>query len=1125
MAALGALANGVSEEDGALFGRISAKSGMKIVVTPSVTRSAEGRTESAEGRTQSAEGRTESAESKPAWYDGKNTVYVDADADRVSVFSGLLGHEMWHKMFKSGKARRIMMQAYRRLDKATRAEVEKAYTADSERRGFDKKKTKEVNREEVAAAYAEELFNDPEVWDFILSEEASLADRTLKFFEKAEKRYSFAEEMPKAARKWLAKYKMLFDQVTTYNKGRNVAENAVASDTVKRIERIGRVVENSEFEIRNSELDDGSRAAIAGRKAETADKLKLDTAEQMLKDGADSETVRRETGWFKGYDGKWRFEIDDSRMEYSKNGFNPDFLRYKDLELKYILGTITANELEELQSIPSDIKNIKLHRLDQFVKHKELFAAYPELKRLNIIFDASMDDNGVFYPLTFSIKINPKAKDVKKTLLHEIQHAIQHTEGLTGGGDVKPISQEIKNRVYILKEEQKKVSKELETIYKEIGFEKYSESLWEKAWNQEIDPDTIENLEEQYLAEKSRKGLALYNYQKQVLDMVKDALREESEAKENAFKQYQNLAGEIEARDVANRINFTTEQRKNTRPDIDNPNVVFADGSTVSYFAKSEYDAETANLKNQLKNSQDILNRMDVVYTGTVPKSFDSKSSAKTWAFEDLKRYGLKVDKQGFGVIEFSRNDIYGAIEHLKHGEEIAAIVAVPRVLKRGIQIGEHGDHKLRDKHTVTFGAPVELNGTRGNMAVVVNMKNKKYYVHRIVLPDGSSFKFNEKNDANQEMYQGVPKRSLANTTRFASDSSILDSAKKSNSFDKKTSKDFKNDAESDKNVDDGSRSALKKVGANNSEVAAVKKKLTAKGVDPRGVAAVADYFFDTYGGALTRNAMRYRFMEAADVMTVWDSESFDRAYAKIEKIADEIVNNPKDMSGQTEEIKALKSHLRSIRFVVHDADKSDFDVYGGYGEFRKNHMGKLTLANDGAEIDPIYAELQNQYGLSWFPEVNTVSDQLMRMAQISDMDEDAILGSVENVEAEAQAVAQSIVEKTVAALQAEQAVKEKRMSKSQNEAFKKRARAKAEVHAAKAIARAQKRLDAEAAKLRTRAETADARAEAKYERATETAKAKLRAEYETDATFSEASVKVCFLTKSTNKTKSHASA
>ena len=40
---------------------------------------------------------------------------------------------------------------------------------------------------------------------------------------------------------------------------------------------------------------------------------------------------------------------------------------------------------------------------------------------------------------------------------------------------------------------------------------------------------------------------------------------------------------------------------------------------------------------------------------------------------------------------------------------------------------------------------------------------------------------------------------------------SLTQKAKESNSFDKKTSKDFKNSSENDKNVDDGSRSALKK--------------------------------------------------------------------------------------------------------------------------------------------------------------------------------------------------------------------------------------------------------------------------------------------------------------------------
>ena len=194
---------------------------------------------------------------------------------------------------------------------------------------------------------------------------------------------------------------------------------------------------------------------------------------------------------------------------------------------------------------------------------------------------------------------------------------------------------------------------------------------------------------------------------------------------------------------------------------------------------KAKYDPETAGIKDQIRNAGELLDKMDVVFSGNVPNRFDSKSQAKVWANNELKRYGYRVDRQGFCVIEFAQKDIYGAIEHLTSAEEIVAIVAVPRVIKRGIQIGEHGNHKLREKHTVTFAAPVVLNGIRGNMAVVVNMKNKKYYVHRIIMPDGSAFKFAENKNTDQEMYQGVPKRSLADTTRSVSNNSIPDSGEK----------------------------------------------------------------------------------------------------------------------------------------------------------------------------------------------------------------------------------------------------------------------------------------------------------------------------------------------------------
>ena len=122
----------------------------------------------------------------------------------------------------------------------------------------------------------------------------------------------------------------------------------------------------------------------------------------------------------------------------------------------------------------------------------------------------------------------------------------------------------------------------------------------------------------------------------------------------------------------------------------------------------------------------------------------------------------------------FDETSIRDAMKYLDTDAEKVSIVGIYKVIKQGIVIGEHGNHKDRGKHTITFGAPVVINGTRGNMAVVVNMRNNKYKVHRILMPDGSVFKFEDiKNDAEQEMQRGVPKGSLANATSSASTISI----------------------------------------------------------------------------------------------------------------------------------------------------------------------------------------------------------------------------------------------------------------------------------------------------------------------------------------------------------------
>lgn len=61
-----------------------------------------------------------------------------------------------------------------------------------------------------------------------------------------------------------------------------------------------------------------------------------------------------------------------------------------------------------------------------------------------------------------------------------------------------------------------------------------------------------------------------------------------------AYNKYRKLAGEIEAWDVEERLDMTAEQRKNTRPDIDRTDVVFADGG-VSYSIVENFIDEKGN--------------------------------------------------------------------------------------------------------------------------------------------------------------------------------------------------------------------------------------------------------------------------------------------------------------------------------------------------------------------------------------------------------------------------------------------------------------------------------------------------------------------------------------------------
>lgn len=175
------------------------------------------------------------------------------------------------------------------------------------------------------------------------------------------------------------------------------------------------------------------------------------------------------------------------------------------------------------------------------------------------------------------------------------------------------------------------------------------------------------------------------------------------------------------------------------------------EGDGVKYSLKNTSDKTVVSIKQQIANASQTLNDTEPVGQKNVSEIFSEMNikQKRAWAETEALKYGNRVDRQGYGSIEVSRKDVNSALNYLQSDGEIAAFAALPYVLKRGREIYREADHKGRGYSTVTFSAPVVINGVRGNMAVVVRETSKNHYdMHRIVMPDGSAFTFAEKTNA-----------------------------------------------------------------------------------------------------------------------------------------------------------------------------------------------------------------------------------------------------------------------------------------------------------------------------------------------------------------------------------------
>lgn len=240
---------------------------------------------------------------------------------------------------------------------------------------------------------------------------------------------------------------------------------------------------------------------FGGRLAKTADHAALAKAEEMAAKGADRQAIWDQTGWFRGADGKWRFEIDDSASKWLVPG---------------------PNHIMPGHQIKGPV--------DIMVQHGALAEGYPDIMSRPVQYYKPREvtgplDAGRYFPDRDGFAIRAfDGGNPHSTLLHELQHGIQQREGFARGSNPASEAVNVKSDNPIIKQMREDFARRL---FEEPGFRGSKQAISE--W------DRIMRLETQDV------------------DGRADDL-------------YRRRPGEIEARNVENRMRMTPDERRARPP-------------------------------------------------------------------------------------------------------------------------------------------------------------------------------------------------------------------------------------------------------------------------------------------------------------------------------------------------------------------------------------------------------------------------------------------------------------------------------------------------------------------------------------------------------------------------------
>lgn len=262
----------------------------------------------------------------------------------------------------------------------------------------------------------------------------------------------------------------------------------------------------------------GTMAGVRSKAINLAD---LGHAQVLEANGIHPDVITQKTGFSRGADSRWKYEIDDSKSSFDRKWVD-------NAEYKKAAEPKTKDPFEQVPFTYNVGERVS--KLPDILDHPELYKAYPHLRDTDVIWKRDAPTSHAD-PINNEIVMADVHKENHGVLMHEVQHLVQEHEGFAKGGTAGRADENFQL--------------------------KYGQSSWALK---------LANEEFKRLLNKPVLTKEEHDVYEQLVK-IQDKYKEyKKAANETAYEYYLRLAGEVEARNTDTRLLLTAAERRKLTP-------------------------------------------------------------------------------------------------------------------------------------------------------------------------------------------------------------------------------------------------------------------------------------------------------------------------------------------------------------------------------------------------------------------------------------------------------------------------------------------------------------------------------------------------------------------------------